>query len=749
MSTTNLTMTSPSNPITTTDNPKLPPSNDLIFGICAVIVIIILFGIIVVLILHLWKRAKKQQHLIAGNNEEDPNALELTMAKTHVDGEAAIPNGNGSTPHGYSNGERVLSYYHNYEKSTLTSKPTGISLDEFTTYVHTNRQSLELIEEFEALPGVNTEQVTYAKLEENKPKNRYRNILPYNNSRVVLEVIDDDPYSDYINASYIDSFTREKAYIASQGPKKNTVDDFWRMIWQEKIRVVSMVTKLEEVLKTKCECYWPDSGADETYGEIHVEAKSTEERDFGVLREFIIFKASEDKRKLTHFQFTKWPDKSVPKQTSLFLRYMREVKKTYLADDSAPLLVHCSAGIGRSGVLIAMDSVVEQAKRTGKVNVHGFVQAMRECRQNMVQTDEQYVFLHEAVLESLVCDDTRIPVDGFEVRLQELTKQDPKGGQTLLDQEFKTLSKISPDPSPLAIRTGSKAECKKKNRDSSVLPIERNRAILQSWYSNEPFGDYINASFVKSMGNDSSPYYIVTQMPLPETVVNFWSLVYDYKPTTIVMLNQLDKTDSTTGQYWPDGGSVQYGPFTISTTSVEKNIGMIVRTLQVQLTETQNVRVIRQYQFLGWPEDNPMLNDQSKKLLIQLIQAVYQSPASTEEETHYKVLVHCMNGAGRSGVFCALKACMDQITEENAVDVFQTVKTLRVDRMRMVTTKEEYLFCYETIQEFLKQKEEDDKTEDEGDIGEDVDSGTQTVSETDIETKTAQAYQNQAFINDD
>ncbi|XP_054764154.2 receptor-type tyrosine-protein phosphatase alpha-like [Lytechinus pictus] len=728
----------------TTDNPGVSAPDDLIFGICAVIAIIILFGIILVLVLHLWRNTRKRQHLISGKTKDDPDTLEMTMAKTNTDAEA-MANGNGSASHG--NGERVLSYYHNYEKSTLTgdSKPTGMSLDEFTVYVHKNRQSLELIEEFEALPGVNAELQTYAKEEENKPKNRYRNILPYNNSRVVLEVIDEDPYSDYINASYIDSFTKEKAYIASQGPKKNTINDFWRMILQENIKVISMVTKLEEGLKAKCDCYWPDIGNDAKYGDICVKSKNREERDFGVIRSFIIFKAYEDRRQVTHFQFTKWPDKSVPKQTSLFLRYMREVKNAHQLDDSAPLLVHCSAGIGRSGVLIAMDSVVDQANKTGKVNVHGFVQAMRDCRQNMVQTDEQYVFLHEAVLESLVCEDTRIPVEEFDIRLQKLTQQPSERGDTLLAKEFKTLSKISPDPNPLAIRTGSKLECRKKNRDSSILPIERNRAMLQTWFPNEPCGDYINASFVKSQGSDTSLYYIVTQMPLPETVVNFWCLVYDYKPTTIVMLNQLDKTDSTIAQYWPDGGSVQYGPFTISTTSVEKHIGMIVRTLQVQLTETQNVRVIRQYQFLGWPGDNKLLNDQSKGLLIQLIQDVYQSSSSSQDDNHSKVLVHCMNGAGRSGVFCTLKACMDQVTEEGAVDVFQTVKTLRVDRMRMVHTEEQYLLCYEIIQEFLKQREEGDNTEDEVDIGE-VDSGTQTVDEMELET--GHVYQNRAFIKD-
>ncbi|XP_072173083.1 receptor-type tyrosine-protein phosphatase epsilon-like [Diadema setosum] len=695
-------------PITTSPPSNITQDPDFIFGIVAAIVILFLALGIIVVGINLWQRTRKKRHQIAGNEERGMTELELVRAGELQNGNS-ITHSNGRVDHVPKDKDSRLSYYTRYESVKIRDSPSGIPVDEFPNFVHLNRQSLELIDEFEHLPGVNVERQSYAKEEANKPKNRYRNILPYNNTRVVLEKIDGDPYSDYINASYIDSFDREKAYICTQGPKNNTISDFWRMVWQEKIRVIAMVTNLEEGLKKKCECYWPSGDKVGKYGDVTVSARHTEEREFGFVRKFVV-KKSEESRGLIHFQFTKWPDKSVPKQTSLLLRYLQEVKAEYATDDSAPLLVHCSAGIGRTGVVITLDSVVEQAKKTGKVNIHGFVQAIRESRQNMVQTDEQYVFVHEAVLEMLLFVDTVIPIDRFSERLKELRESQSGSRVTLLDKEFSTLLKLCPDPAALATRTGSRHENTLKNRDACILPIERNRAMLQTRVNSDTAADYINASFVRS--GDEHPF-ILTQMPLPDTVVDFWSLIYDYKPTRIVMLNEFEREDPTCAQYWPDGGSTQYGPFTVSTTSTEKDKGLIVRTLQVQLTGTQNVRVVRQYQFLGWPGDDSRFDDQNKSLLLDLIEAVYSSASGVEP--YSKVLVHCMNGAGRSGVFCAVRMCLDQMTQEGTVDVFQAVKALRADRMRMVTSVEEYIFCYEVLEEYIKRKdtdEEDDHSDD-------------------------------------
>ncbi|KAH9383056.1 hypothetical protein HPB48_023778 [Haemaphysalis longicornis] len=201
-------------------------------------------------------------------------------------------------------------------------------------------------------------------------------------SRVKLKPITGVPYSDYINANYIDGYCRPKRYIATQGPKSRTVDDFWRMVWQENVCKIVMLTGLVETGKTKCEKYWPTKSAN--YGEVQVHLMAEEKfPDYTVRQLHITLADTTREVKLFHLQ--SWPDHGVPLYPNVLLSFRKKVNQ-YRTFNDAPVVVHCSAGIGRTGAYILLDNLLEQADVEGVVDVVGQLAAMRQNRMNVVET---------------------------------------------------------------------------------------------------------------------------------------------------------------------------------------------------------------------------------------------------------------------------------------------------------------------------------------------------------------------------
>ncbi|XP_030852464.1 receptor-type tyrosine-protein phosphatase alpha-like, partial [Strongylocentrotus purpuratus] len=493
-----------------------------------------------------------------------------------------------------------------------SSKPLGtrqpIPLAQFPAFVNKNRHTALYSEEFHDLPGPDIYPQTVAREEINFTKNRYKNILPYDSARVKLEVTDDIPHSDYFNASYIPSFDNDKAYIASQGPNKASMDDFWRMVWQENVTTIAMVTKLKEGDKIKCGKYWPNVPGDSVkFGNIKVELESLEACTGGVKRKMTLRKG-DDYRIVTQFHFTEWPDKGVPKHTSSLLKFIMEVKADH-GQYTHPLIIHCSAGVGRTGVVISIDSVVAHAKTTRMVDVFNFVKNIRQKRPYMVQTQEQYAFIYGAVLEDLLWRNTLIPIVHFTDHLQDLHSSGDGRGRSKMTKEFQTLKSLCPDPPASQTRSGRTRDNHPKNRYGNNLPLQRNRVMLDS-----PDHDYINASQMKGVHCT----FMTTQMPLPTTVSDFWSLVLNNKPSTVVMLNDKSQNDKSCAQYWPDANSVQFGSYSVSTLSTSSDGDMTIRQLKVT-RNSKTSHTVTQYQFHGWPKhgSDPQLGARSLMKLIR------------------------------------------------------------------------------------------------------------------------------------
>ncbi|VDI07668.1 Hypothetical predicted protein [Mytilus galloprovincialis] len=239
--------------------------------------------------------------------------------------------------------------------------------------------------EYEVLPkGLVCAHVAGSKAE-NKVKNRFLTTWPYDHSRVILK---GDTKHDYINASYIDNYNQEKAYIASQGPKQVTMRDFWHMIWQENVGKIVMVTQLEENKKKKCEMYWPEIvNTPMVVSNYIVTMKEEREHTVYVYRLLTVSNKNiknEKEREIHHFHFTEWPDHGVPDSIKVVNFYRNVMSKT--CNQLGPIIVHCSAGIGRTGTFIAIDALYENGKKVGYINVMEYIQMMRKDRMNMVQT---------------------------------------------------------------------------------------------------------------------------------------------------------------------------------------------------------------------------------------------------------------------------------------------------------------------------------------------------------------------------
>nr|XP_033808284.1 receptor-type tyrosine-protein phosphatase beta isoform X2 [Geotrypetes seraphini] len=262
-----------------------------------------------------------------------------------------------------------------------------------------------LSEEYEDLKDVGRNQsYDTALLPENRGKNRYNNILPYDSTRVKLSNVDDDPCSDYINASYIPGNSFRREYIAAQGPLPGTKDDFWKMAWEQNVQNIVMVTQCVEKGRVKCDHYWPFDQDSLYYGDLIVQMLSESVLPEWTIREFKI--CSEEQldstRLVRHFHYTVWPDHGVPETTQSLIQFVRTVRD-YInrTPGTGPTIVHCSAGVGRTGTFIALDRILQQLDSRDSVDIYGAVHDLRLHRVHMVQTECQYVYLHQCVRDVL------------------------------------------------------------------------------------------------------------------------------------------------------------------------------------------------------------------------------------------------------------------------------------------------------------------------------------------------------------
>lgn len=570
--------------------------------------------------------------------------------------------------------------------------------------------------EFQSIPRVFSKSPSKdARKPFNQNKNRYVDILPYDYNRVELSDINGDAGSTYINASYIDGFKEPRKYIAAQGPRDETVDDFWRMIWEQKATIIVMVTRCEEGNRNKCAEYWPSMEEEtRTFGDIIVKIHEHKRCPDYIIQKFNITNKKEktNGREVTHIQFTSWPDHGVPDDPHLLLKLRRRVN-AFSNFFSGPIVVHCSAGVGRTGTYIGIDAMLEGLEAENKVDVYGYVVKLRRQRCLMVQVEAQYILIHQALVEYNQFGETEVNLSELHPYLHNMKKRDPPSEPSPLEAEFQRL------PSYRNWRTqniGNQEENKSKNRNSYTIPYDFNRVPLKHELElskesendsdessddesdSEEASKYINASFIMSYWKPEM--MIATQGPLKDTIGDFWEMIFQRKVKVIAMLTELKNGDQEyCAQYWEEGKQ-KYGDIEINMKDTSKCSSYIIRTFELTHSKRKDCRTVYQYQYNNWSVEQ--LPKEPKELIsmIQNIKEKLPKKSSTEGMKSHKnvpLLIHCRDGSQQTGVFCALFNLLDSAETEEVIDVFQVVKSLRKARPGMISSFEQYQFLYDVM----------------------------------------------------
>ncbi|XP_060578346.1 uncharacterized protein LOC132735420 isoform X2 [Ruditapes philippinarum] len=583
-----------------------------------------------------------------------------------------------------------------YSNDSSGPKPIQISQLRNVCQSAKNNPS-SLYAEFQTLPYGLQFDVSEARSKQYKSKNRYKDMYPYNANRVILPEIPGDNASTYINASYIDGYKTPKKYIAAQGALEGTVDDIWRMVWSHEIKIIVMLTRCSELGQIKCIQYWPDEGS-KVYGDISVHASAVETYSDFDIRIFNCYNSGTmERRTVLQYHFTGWPDKDVPDSALSLAQFWGAVKKSY-GNIKAPLLVHCSAGVGRTGTFIAVDYLYDQGLSKGHVDICASVRKLREQRLNMVQTTAQYMYLHEVVSEILdpigivystdefieTCYSVLLSEDNLlqEYKKIEESTQKEQAAESEEDIVYSNLSKRQMADAHLT-------ENIHKSRNPEIYPLDINRPRLSNV---DGRNDFINAVFVKTFRQRDR--MILTQVPLEDTVVDFIRMLWEFDVQTILLLEEKIEREF---EYWPSRNDVlQIGPFKSELVKEERKSTYLLRTIRYWLSGQTEHKIVKQFHFKAWSGDTATPKD------TEAVLSMITDMQNVITDTTNLITIQCNDGARKSGVICVLIALFERMKADGEVAIAETVRMVRQSRQQIIDSFDQYKFCYRTAKDYLE-----------------------------------------------
>ncbi|XP_052797129.1 uncharacterized protein LOC128229315 [Mya arenaria] len=662
-----------------------------------ILVLTIIAAVVVVLVMRRRKAAKSQKNLPANIIQKSAEIQHLGTSKApkkSTDGvEESMKKQDKSLPVAPTEDPSVVQEptYGNMMDEEGPRKP--VTLSHLLSYIITKSADQTYFKnEYAAIPTGMIHPATAARDPANAGKSRYKNLYAYDHSRVHLKK--QQGGTDYINACYIQGYSGRPEFIASQGPMDAMIEDFIRMIWEKDVITVVMVTNLVELGKIKCLQYWGEVNVEKEIGMFVVVLTAEQEKSDFVVRDLKVFKKTnrDVARSVRQFHYTAWPDKDVPDSPASLLMFWYTVR-AYDPRRAGPWLVHCSAGVGRTGTFIAMDILHSQGNQTGVIDVVQCVNTLRDQRVNMVQTLSQYKFLHEVMYEALVLSSWPVPVDEFPKEHQRLLQVDPVLNKTNILLEYENekayqtmvLSKVRLDSDGQeidAFRFAKLPENVGKNRSQSVLAQNMYRPFLRTPVSGR--NDYINAVYIPTLSDRYA--FVVSQTPLEDTLVDFCRLIHDHDIRIVVSFP--DEGREQVGRL-PISGSSTIGPFTVRLEK-EKTSDSIIHRKYSLTNKTGGKKEFCQLVYKKWTRQQVVPSDQ--KSFVQLLQEV---ETRRNANLNSPVLITCLTGYERSGLVAVLLTILDILTSTGAVSVPLVIRHLRTRRQQLIPTFGQFQFCHD------------------------------------------------------
>ncbi|KAK3761972.1 hypothetical protein RRG08_030492 [Elysia crispata] len=572
---------------------------------------------------------------------------------------------------------------------------TALPVEALKEYILQHSSDSHFKDEFSSIPMANSSPQTLGLAPGNIKKNRYKNIIPYDSSRVLLRVDQTKDQSDYINASYVTGYEERETFIASQAPNDLILQDFVRMIWEQRVDRVVMLSNLVELGKKRCSMYWPVDGEEE-FGEVNVRLLTTHVFAQYTIRHLQLSQSKEPARPVTQFHFTAWPDKSVP-ESPWGLRVMA-------VPGSGPVLVHCSAGVGRTGTFIALCNLLREAEDTGKMNFLDTLWKLRQDRMHTIQTVAQYVYLHKAALVGHTVAGSTIQVKDMNARLAALESEKPDTKSALsyrrefeavvaaCDATINQYNESTQQPEESVYQNTSGVADKRKNRLSNILPNQAFRPVLIAEAHKED--TYINAVLVPNLTRDN--HDLLTQLPLPSTVTDFWRLVTQFNVGLVVAFD-LDTMDSdqTIGDFLPKS---EKKPF--------ENDRYLVETEPPRESTVawEFPLTVHQKAVSGMGNSVPLLH----KTLTLLACKDHKLDPESVLELQYKIkscrlskksriIFMCRNGADQCGLMCVQSILLDRLEADQCLAVPVAVGSIKAIRPQVIPTVDQYKCLYRVL----------------------------------------------------
>ncbi|XP_039309409.1 uncharacterized protein LOC105202165 isoform X2 [Solenopsis invicta] len=442
------------------------------------------FFVVIVIASYLYRRKKQQR-----NEEQIRNEIALWQESVNCEHETTFTISNRI--------ELMESLSHIYESipSLRTSTPEAL----VTAIVHGENEEAEMIS---LVKVTNFEEYVKQAIQSGLLDKQYKT------TKQVMKKYMDDDYFDYINPNYITGYKKEKRYIATQGHKLNTVTDFWRMIWQENVLIICMLTNEVENKETKCEQYWPNIDKKIKYGDITV---LNEKQNIFADYSFRTFQVTygEETRKIEHLHYTAWLDYEVPLNTHSVVTYLKKLLS--LSPGDGPVVVHYS-GVEKTGIIILCDICLRRAATEGEVDVFAETISIRSERNNMINNKQQYLYAHLVLVECWFSISTTVPCNKMLItRIKELKEQSPALQQRLQDTAW---------------------------QDEILGQDKVSRVYLKKYPISDGQSDYLPAVYVDGVKLQNQ--YLATQLPIQSTIETFWRMIAEYKVELILMLQPSD-----------------------------------------------------------------------------------------------------------------------------------------------------------------------------------------------------------------